>query len=146
MEDIASEVKLLEYDKYLVKEGKGGAIDVHWESEFDEATVEGISAQVTLAAIGRYHTETYFTMLCPDEVIVHSAVSGKPNDEEDDDSTEYVAGGPDVDKDKFIAEKTEFERKTFLKFRSLFSEKLAPNRHIDSPPKQISLKQNKKNS
>ena len=52
-----------------------------------------------------------------------------------------IPNGPDVDEDKLIADKSEFERKFILKVRSLFSEKLSPSRYISSPSIQISLKQ-----
>ena len=65
--------------------------------------------------------------------MVFSAITGR-NDEEDDDCFEFVDDGPDVDEDKLIEEKTLFEKKVILKHRSLFSEKLSPNRFIKAPP------------
>ena len=68
--------------------------------------------------IGKYNSEVNSTWPHLDEV-ASSAVSGKPNvDVDDDDSADYVASSPDVDDDKLIAEKSKFERKSILKFRS----------------------------
>ena len=52
---------------------------------------------------------------------------------QNNDSADMVSNGPDVDEDKLIAEKSEIERKYILKHKSLFSEKLSPSRHLDSP-------------
>ena len=44
----------------------------------------------------------------------------------DEDCSEYVgADGPGIGEDKFIEEKTEFEKTFILKHRSLFSEKFS---------------------
>ena len=69
-----------------------------------------------------------------------SAVPGK-NDGEDDNCSNFVVdGGPDVDEDKLIEEKTLFEKTFILKHRSLFSESVSPDRFIRALPMEIGLK------
>ena len=61
-------------------------------------------------------------------------------DMDDDENADMMSVGPDVDEDKLIAEKYEFEKKSILKHRSLFSETLSPNRYIRAPQMTISIK------
>ena len=69
--------------------------------------------------------------------LVNDSSQGK-NDECDDDPDDADTG-PDIDENKLIAQKTEFELDFILEFRDLFSESLSPNRYLRAPPMRISL-------
>ena len=71
-------------------------------------------------------------------LLVDTSKQGKPDDDDDDDPGSTV--GPNVDEEELIAQKTEFERKFILKFRSLFSESLSPDHYIRAPSMRISIK------
>ena len=72
-------------------------------------------------------------------LLVDTSKQGKPNDDDDDDP-DSTSVGPNVDEEELIAQKTEFERKFILEFRSLFSETLSRNRYLRAPPMKISIK------
>ena len=71
-----------------------------------------------------------------------SALTGKSDGGVDDSQCLMFDDGPVIDEEAPIEEKTKFEKTFILKHRSLFSEKLAPNRFIEAPPMKISLKKN----
>ena len=62
-------------------------------------------------------------------LLVDTSKQGKPDDDDDDDPNS-TSVGPSVDEEELIAQKTEFERKFILEFRSLFSETLSRNRYL----------------
>ena len=64
---------------------------------------------------------------------------GKPDDD-GDDGPDSANVGPDIDEDELIAQKTEFDRNFSLKFRSLFSESLSPDRYLQALSMCISIK------
>ena len=66
--------------------------------------------------------------------LVNDSPQGKIDECDDADT------GPDIDKNKLIAQKTKFERDFILEFRDLFSESLSPNRYLQAPPWHISIK------
>jgi len=62
---------------------------------------------------------------------IYLHVPYKPNVDDNDDSTDMMNDGRDVDEDKLFAEESEFERKFVIKYRSLFREKLGPSKYFD---------------
>merc|ERR1711867_431744 len=72
-------------------------------------------------------------------LLVDTSKQGKPDDDDDDDP-DSTSVGPNVDEEELIAQKTEFERKFILEFRSLFSETLSCNRYLRAPPMKISIR------
>ena len=71
--------------------------------------------------------------------LVGTSPQGKPDDDGDDDP-DSVNIGPDIDENKLIEQKTEFEKKFILKHRSLCSESLSPDHYIQAPSMKISIK------
>ena len=62
-------------------------------------------------------------------LLVDTSKQGKPDDDDDYDP-DSTSVGPNVDEEELIAQKTEFERKFILEFRSLFSETLSRNQYL----------------
>ena len=56
--------------------------------------------------------------------LINTLTQCKPDDD-GDDNPDSISVGSDIDKDKLIAQKNEFEKKFILKHRILFSESLS---------------------
>merc|ERR1711873_167477 len=70
---------------------------------------------------------------------VCSAISGKSAGGVDDNCSMFD-DSPQIDEEALIEEKTEYEKKFILKFRSIFSESFKPERFIKVPPMDINLR------
>ena len=105
--------------------------------------VEEINAITIMNRIGRHAAQNLFpgvdTGLLSERVC--AAISGKSAGGVDDNCSMFD-DSPDVDEEALIEEKTEYEKKFILKFRSIFSESLKPERFIKAPPMEINLRNN----
>ena len=103
--------------------------------------MEEINAVAIMNRIGRHTAQNLFpgvdTGLLSERVC--AAISGKSAGGLDDNCSMFD-DSPDVDEEALIEEKTEYEKKFILKFRSIFSESLKPERFIKAPPMQINLR------
>ena len=86
-----------------------------------------------LGFLGAYFLHKFFCEACAAAMMATSH-KGKTNDTNDeDDDSNYVDFGSDVDEDALIEQKSKFEKKFILKHRSLFSRTLSPTRYIWAP-------------
>ena len=72
--------------------------------------------------------------------IAATTTQGKTDADDDDDNSDSTEFGLDIDEEALIASKTNFERKSILKHRSLFSETLSSDIYIKAPPMHIAIK------
>ena len=104
--------------------------------------VEETNTVAIMHRIGKHAAQCLFpgvdTGLLSERVC--AAISGKSAGGVDDNCS--FDDSPDIDEEALIEEKTEYEKKFILKFRSIFSESLKPDNFIKAPPMEINLRNN----
>ena len=126
-------------DKIEVVEGMHMGNEAYLEIRYPEWAelsaddFDYINAVAVMHRLRRYSTEKLFHGVDVGHLVM-SALAGKSDGGADDSQYSMFNDGPDVNEEALIEENPEFEKTFILKYRSLFSESLSPNRFIKAPP------------